>query len=215
MKLINPRFVPWAAAVLLVVVAGSALFVGLSGRGGDASIASPSGRNSPGSPAASFWLLSPSAGLSAMPEPTRAGPAFQSIDVLATPTAPPRKGALPTDQVDSPTPRRPVPIQSAEWLDLKAAGRIAVVDGHVVILEAGVDPLVSPKTGLPVPSARTLDTSYARWIIEPLGYGSDAKGNHFSNRNYWDLCEAGATTAALYYWQQLTGAPNVTGTAGY
>ena len=215
MKLINPRFVQWATAALLVVVAGSALFAGLSGKGRDASMGSPSARDSLGSPAASFWLPSPSAGLGATPEPTRAGPAFQPLDVLATPTAPPRKGALPTDQVDSPAPRRPVPLQSAEWLHLKAAGRIAVVDGHVVILEAGVDPLVSPKTGLPVPSARTLDTSYARWIIEPLGYGSDAKGNHFSNRNYWDLCEAGATTAALYYWQQLTGAPNVTGTAGY
>ncbi len=60
-----------------------------------------------------------------------------------------------------------------------------------------------------------LDTSYSRWIIEPLGYGKDAKGNTYSDKNFWNLCEAGATTAALYYWQQLTGRPDVTGTAGY
>jgi hypothetical protein len=60
-----------------------------------------------------------------------------------------------------------------------------------------------------------LVTNYARWIIEPLGRGRDARGNAFTDRNYWNLCEAGATTAALYYWQQLTGHPNVTGMAGY
>jgi hypothetical protein len=143
------------------------------------------------------------------------GSTFQPIDVFATPTVFPRSGALPTDQVDSPAPRRPVPVQSAEWLALKASGRIALVDGRVVVLDPGADPMVSPSTGQPVPAKRTLDTSYARWIIEPIGYGKDVKGNSFSNTNYWNLCEPGATAAALYYWQQLTGHPNVAGMEGW
>jgi hypothetical protein len=147
--------------------------------------------------------------------PTPAAPTFPPIDVFATPSAAPAKGALPTDQVDSPAPRRPVPVQSAEWLRLKASGRIALVAGKVVILDATADPMVDPVSGARVPAARTLETAYARWIIEPLGYGKDAKGNTFSNKNYWNLCEAGATTAALYYWQQRTGVPNVTGMAGW
>jgi hypothetical protein len=142
-------------------------------------------------------------------------PHFPPIDLFATPTAAPAHGALPTDQVDTLAPRRPVPAQSVEWLLLKSAGRVALVDGRVVVLPADADPLSDPTGGAPVPAARTLDTTYARWIIEPVGYGTDAKGNSFSDRNYWNLCEAGATTAALYYWQQLTGSPNVTGTAGY
>jgi hypothetical protein len=108
-----------------------------------------------------------------------------------------------------------VPAQSAEWLHLKAAGRIALVDGKVVVLDVAADPLVNPSTGKRVPNARLLETGYARWIVEPLGRGKDAKGNAFTDKNYWNLCEAGATTAALYYWQQATGHPNVTGMAGY
>jgi hypothetical protein len=147
--------------------------------------------------------------------PTAAGPTFQAIDVFASPSAPPARGALPTDQVDAPAPRRPVPFQSADWLRLKAAGRIALVDGKVAVLDVAADPLRIPGTGTAVPTALTLDTAYARWIIEPLGYGSDAKGNKFTDQNLWNLCEAGATTAALYYWQHATGRPDVTGTAGY
>ena len=147
--------------------------------------------------------------------PTAAGPTFQPIDVFATPSAPPAKGALPTDQVDAPAPRRPVPAQSAEWLRLKAAGRIALVAGTVSVLDAVADPLLDPATGIAAPTAFTLETAYSRWIIEPVGYGADAKGNRFTDQNLWNLCEAGATTTALYYWQGLTGRPDVNGTAGY
>jgi hypothetical protein len=204
---------------LLVVLAGVALLVGLPRRGGDGATASPTAETAGGSPTAAAWSPTPSAGPigSAIetPTPTPAAPAFQPVDVFATPTAPPPKGALPTDQVDSPAPRRSVPAQSSEWLELKAAGRIALVEGKVVVLDPGVDPLLNPMTGAAVPSARILDTAYARWIIEPLGYGKDEKGNSFSDRNLWNLCEPGATAVALYYWQQQTGHPNVTGTAGY
>ncbi|MGD0017751.1 MAG: hypothetical protein ABSD62_00710 [Candidatus Limnocylindrales bacterium] len=219
MRSIGRRFVPVGAAALLVVLAGGALFVGLRDGGGEEAAASPTAQIATGSPTASAGFASPPAGPTATateaPTPTPAVSTFQPLDVFAMPTAPPPKGALPTDQVDSPAPRRPVPAQSPEWLGLKAAGRIALVDGKPVVLDAGADPLVNPATGAPVPAARTLDTAYARWIIEPLGYGKDAKGNNFSDRNLWNLCEPGATTAALYYWQQLTGHPNVTGTAGY
>jgi len=147
--------------------------------------------------------------------PTAAGPIFQAIDVFATPSAAPLHGALPTDQVDAPAPRRPVPAHSADWLRLKAAGRIALVDGKIAVLDAAADPLRNPATGSTAPAAFTLDTTYSRWIIEPLGDGADAKGNRFTDQNLWNLCEAGATTTALYYWQQLTGRPDVTGAAGY
>ena len=204
----------------MVVLAASALLVGLPDGGGERATSSPSTSTpstgiAQGSPTASFAALSPSAAADATPGSSRTGATFQPIDVFATPSSPPRSGALPTDQVDSPAPRRPIPVQSADWLALKAAGRIVLVDGHVVVLSAGADPLVGPGTGLPVPSAAILDTAYARWIIEPLGNGSDEKGDHFSDKNYWNLCEAGATTATLYYWQRLTGTPDVTGTAGY
>jgi hypothetical protein len=157
----------------------------------------------------------PSTSPTPLASPVSPASAFVPIDLFAVPTQAPAAGALPTDQVDSPAPRRPVPAQSEEWLSLKAAGRIALVDGRPVVLDRGANPLADPVTGAPVPTSRLLDTSYSRWIIEPLGYGKDAKGNSFSNKNYWNLCEAGATTAALYYWQQLTGRPDVTGTAGY
>lgn len=143
------------------------------------------------------------------------GPQITPIDVFATPTPRPSKGALPTDQVDSYAPRRPVPAQSVDWLKLKAAGRIALVDGTVVVLPITADPLVNPSTGQRLPTARALETHYARWIVEPLGSGKDAKGNAFSDKNYWNLCEAGATTTALYFWQLQTGHPDVTGTVGY
>jgi hypothetical protein len=169
----------------------------------------------PSTPPASPQLspsLRPSVAATATPS---LGPAFQPIDLLATPTPPPASGALPTDQVDSPAPRRPVPVQSAEWLALKAAGRIALVDGQVVTLPAGADPLADPVTGAAVPDSRLLETDYARWIVEPMGYGRDARGNAYSNKNLWNLCEPGATAAALYYWQLRTGVPDVSGTEGW
>ena len=124
-------------------------------------------------------------------------------------------GALPyrPDRRARPTP--PVPAQSADWLALKAAGRLALIDGQPTVLLPNADPLTMPRIGLPVPGARTLVTGYARWIIEPLGKGKDVKGNDYEDDNFWNFCEVGATTVALYYWQQLNGHPNVTGTAGY
>ena len=204
---------PAGSVTLAVVVVGAALLAGLPGRDEAAaifpSVVAASSTLGPTETAVS------TVGPTSTPAPMPPGPTFQLVDVFATPSTPPAHDALPTDQVDSPAPRRPVPSQSAEWLRLKAAGRIALVDGQVVILGAAVDPLVSPATGLAIPAARTLDTTYARWIVEPLGYGLDARGNRYSNLNYWNLCEAGATTSALYYWQGPTGRPDVTGTAGY
>jgi hypothetical protein len=142
------------------------------------------------------------------------GPTFQPIDVWATPT--PRTGrAVPTAQDNISQPRRPAPVQDARWLALKAAGRIALADGRPVVLAADADPLTMPDTGQPVPGARTLDISYSRWIIEPTGGGRDELGHAYSDENYWNLCEVGATTVTLSYWQTLTGHPDVRGTKGY
>ncbi len=71
------------------------------------------------------------------------------------------------------------------------------------------------RPGWPCPPGATLDTSWTRWIVEPPGYGTDEKGDHYSDLSYWNLCGDGATTVTLWYWQQLTGGPDVTGTAGY
>jgi len=152
------------------------------------------------------------------PDPTAAastGPAFQPLDLFATPSPPPARGAQPTDPAFTSDPRRPMPAQSVEWLQVKAAGLVALVGGKVVRLDPGANPLAMPATGAAIPAARTLDTIWARWVVEPSGYGTDEKGNRFSNLNYWNMCSAGATTVALYYWQALTGHPNVTGTEGY
>jgi hypothetical protein len=192
MRSIGLRFGSWWAAALVVAVAGAALFVGLRSGGGAGSSPSPAVSSTAaiaeGSPTASLPYRTPASPTATEAlAPTPAAATFEPLDLFATPSAPPARGALPTDQVGSPAPRRPVPAQSAEWLRLKAAGRIALVDGQVVVLGAGVDPLLNPGTGLAVPAARSLETSYARWIIEPLGYGSDAKGNRFTDQNLWNL----------------------------
>ena len=145
----------------------------------------------------------------ATPAPTAipsAAPTFRSLTV--TLPGPVLKG----EWVD---PGRPLPVQSTDWTALKAAGRVAIVNGKVTILAADANPMVSQTTGLAIPATSILDTSWTRWIIEVPGVGRDEKGTYFRDLNYWKLCGDGAMTVALWYWQQLTGYPNVTGTSGY
>jgi hypothetical protein len=151
---------------------------------------------------------------------------FQPIDMFApeptptpAPTSPPgatsrpgRTGPPPIPLVD---PGRDIPDQSFDWLTLKAAGRIVLSKGQIGFLDAGTDPLANPVTGLALPAARRLNVAWTRWIVEPPASGTDAKGNRYHDLTYWNMCGPGATTVALYYWQQLTGHPNVTGKAGY
>jgi len=135
--------------------------------------------------------------------PTRsAGPTLKPLAVLG----PNGRG---------PDPSRPIAVQSRDWLALKATGRVAVVDGKITILPADADPMVIPSTGLPVPATKKLDVSWTRWVVETLGVGHDDKGSYYHDLSYWKLCGDGAMTVALWYWQQLTGHPDVTGTAGY
>jgi hypothetical protein len=89
------------------------------------------------------------------------------------------------------------------------------VNGKLTVLPDIADPLVNPITGVHVPDKTVLDTSWTRWIIEVPGSGIDEKGGYFSNLSYWEFCGNGAMTVVLWYWQQLTGHPNVTGTEGY
>jgi hypothetical protein len=168
----------------------------------DTSIASASGIVVPGT------LFSPSPSV-----PTAA--TFQPLDLFFSPSPPPARGALPTDPAAHVDLRRPMPDQSIDWLTLKASARVAILDGQVVVLPDGADPTVDQSTGKPLPAKRMLDVSWTRWVVEPFGYGTDEKGNRFSDLSYWNLCGDGAMTVALWYWQQLTGYPNVTGTAGY
>jgi hypothetical protein len=125
----------------------------------------------------------------------------------------------PVDLFDNPDQwadsRRPTPVQSPAWLNLKAEGRIALVSGQFGVLGPNWNPLIDPTTSERVPDKKLLDTSYTRWIIEVPGGGRDEKGNYFTNLSYWEFCGNGAMTVALWYWQQLVGHPDVTGTEGY
>jgi hypothetical protein len=219
------RFGPrWLTAVVAIAAVGTLTGIAVIASAGSGSTPAPS---FPASSAVAFDASAASAASSPSglvvpgtvyqsptdPEPT--GPTFPAIDVFHTASPAPARGALPTDPSAVVDSRRPIPVQSVDWLTLKAAGRIALVGGAVTVLPASADPLVDPSTGVAVPQKRLLDTAWTRWVVEPFGYGSDEKGNSFSNLSYWNLCGDGAMTVALWYWQQLTGGPDVTGTAGY
>ncbi len=211
-----------AAVGLAVVIAGAAIMVapwdsGAAGRmAADAAPASPSILIGDPSP---LTTLDPTAEVTATPtaSPTAfpSGPAFQAVDLFVVPSAAPSRGAQPTDPSFARDSRRPLAAQTGPWLQLKSAGRIALIDGQVVVLSLDANPMINPSTGKPVPPARRLDVTWSRWIVEPYGYGRDSKGNAYSDRSHWNLCGPGATAAALYYWQLATGHPNVTGTAGW
>ena len=143
------------------------------------------------------------------------GPTFDTVNLFVTPSPPPSRDAQPTDPAFAVDPRRTLPVQSSDWLNLKAGGQIALIGGKIVTLDPNISPMTNPLTGALLPTAFTLDTSWTRWVVEPTGSGTDEKGNRFTDLSYWNLCGPGASTVALYYWQQLTGHPNVTGTAGY
>jgi len=157
------------------------------------------------------------ASLPASPSATEPGSNFQPIGIFATPAAP--SHAHPSFQsTDRPWVRstaRPDATQAPDWSLAKAYGRVALFGGKVVTLGRAVDPLLMAGTSVPVAQARTLDTSWSRWIVEPLGSGQDEKGTQYRNLSFWNLCGPGASTVALYYWQQLTGRPNVTGMEGW
>jgi hypothetical protein len=209
------------AVALLVALAGTAMLAGSPQAGGGP--ASPGGTyvaagTSAGLPPTDSGATATATATATLPDPTvdlPSGPTFQPLDLFVTPSPPPARGAQPTDPAYAVDPRRPMPVQTVDWLTAKAAGRVALVYGKVVLLDPGADPLRMPATGDAVPAARTLDTTWTRQVVEPPGYGTDEKGNRFSDLNYWNLCSPGATTVALFYWQGLTGHPDVTGTAGY
>ncbi len=143
-------------------------------------------------------------------------PTFSTLDILAAPTPGPGQAGSATGEFDFSfvDPRRPLAQQSADWLALKASGRVELQAGKIGLLGAGSNPLTTA-SGAQLPVARTLDVAWTRWVIEPPGSGVDAKGNRYTDQSYWNLCGPGTMTVALYYWQLLTGRPNVTGTAGY
>jgi hypothetical protein len=212
------RLAAGAAIIAIVALGAAAVFAG-PGAGEPAATPSASAVAA-GTSFGSIDLPATSTpGATASPS---AGPTFQPIDLFAieppaTPAPPgrPARTSRPVDRIPLVDPGRDIPDQSVDWLRLKATGRIVLSKGKIGLLDAGADPLVDPTTGQPVPAARRLDTSWSRWIVEPPATGKDAKGNTYNDLTYWNLCGPGASTVALFYWQQLTGHPNVTGTAGY
>jgi hypothetical protein len=210
------------AAILIAIAVGSAAVLG--GQGAGASPATP-GASTLGAPATetattagtslSIAEASPSATPGSTASPS-AGPTFQPIDVFAAAPLPLLSPSEPPgDSIFHLDTGRPIPDQSTDWLTLKAAGQVVLSNGKIGLLDAGVNPLVEPSTGKAVPDAARLDLNWTRWIVEPPGSGKDAAGNAYTDLSFWNLCGPGATTVTLYYWQQLTGRPNVTGTAGY
>jgi|GEM_PF-897110 hypothetical protein len=208
------------AVVAVVALAGVALVAG-------GSPSTPSGATAAPTPGASVAIALDPTGTNPSSlvvrgtmtaEPTTdvtEAPTFPPLDLFATPSPAPARGALPTDPSYAIDPRRPLPVQAVDWLELKASGRISILGGQVTVLPATADPLVNPSSGAPVPAKAMLDTTWTRWVVEPPGYGTDEKGDRYSNLSYWNLCGDGAMTVALWYWQQLIGHPDVTGTAGY
>jgi hypothetical protein len=210
-SLLLPRPLLVGAALLLAAAAAGTALVLPGGGTPSAATAGPSGG------IAATAGRSPSVARATASPATDGFPSgFVPIDLFAVPPVQwlsPTDG--PGDSIFRNDPGRPIPAQSDEWLALKAAGRIALYDGHVGLLPAGVDPLLRPDAGVPVGQAGLLDLDWTRWIVEPVGDGTDVKGNRYSDRSYWNLCGPGAVTVALYYWQQLLGYPDVTGTEGY
>jgi hypothetical protein len=190
--------VPGVAAAAIVALIG---VVVLSGGGpGSAATASPRFASDPIAVATA----------SATPVPVTPDP---TIALPTNPPFPPINVFLRPDHWND--PRRPSLQPTLDWLTLKASGRISLVDGRVITLPASWDPMVSNSTGMLISDKTVLDTSWTRWMIEVSGSGRDERGNWFTDKNYWEFCGDGAMTVALYYWQQLTGHPDVTGTAGY
>ena len=159
---------------------------------------------------------------------------FQLIDMFAPmppqtppPTTPgqsaqPGQSSAPAQPTSTPRPVPPLvdpghekPDQSFSWLVDKASGRIALSVGKIALLPAGTYPLTNVATGADLPAARTLDVTFTRWIVEPVASGTDARGNYYRDLTYWNMCGPGAATVALYYWQMLTGHPDVTTRSGY
>jgi hypothetical protein len=182
----------------------------------------PSGRSAdPDSPTPSalaslLAAASPSAATSG-PGATPAGSGFQPIDMFApdVPSSVTHPDFHATEAPFHPSDARPIPSQPNSWLMEKAYGRIALVGGKTVLLDASVNPLLLQATGQPVAAAHSLAVAWTRWIVEPPGIGSDEKGVKYTDKSFWNFCGPGSATVTLYYWQQLTGHPNVTGMAGY
>jgi hypothetical protein len=146
---------------------------------------------------------------------TAAWSGFQAIGMFVPAGPPLHPDFQATEAPFHPSDARPIPSQATDWMTAKSLGRVALVNGKIVLLDPAVNPMVIQATGKYVPAARTLDVSWTRWIVEPPGRGSDEKGTSYVDRSFWNLCGPGSATVTLYYWQQLIGHPNVTGTAGY
>ncbi len=152
--------------------------------------------------------------------PTVPPPAFDPIDLFAAePAATPEPRLYPLDgpgdAIFEHDKGRPIPAQSVDWLTSKAYGRVALVEGKLSLLASGAYPLFYAGTRNALPPKLSLDVTWTRWIVEPPGSGRDDKGNSYYDLSYWNMCGPGAATVVLYYWQQLTGHPNVTGMSGY
>jgi hypothetical protein len=219
----------WAIGAAIAIVAIAAASLAMPALTGSAAAspaadatpgADPTGLSSISLATATAGLPSPSDTGTPTPLPTPTATPFPLIDMFAPmpPESPaPANHHVPSEKPGPPLvdPGRDIPDQSFLWLVAKASGRVVLSNGKIDLLAAGTYPLANPLTGAALPDARTLDVGWTRWIIEPTGTGKDAKNNSYTDLTYWNLCGPGAATVALYYWQQLTGHPDVTGMAGY
>ena len=122
----RPLIVAAVAVGLLLVIVFSAVLVGM--QPGASSVPTAGGSQEiafdPTADPAPSALLVPGTmyadPTATEPSPTESlGPTFQPIDVFATPSPAPARGALPTDPSFAQDARRPLPVQSVDWLGLK------------------------------------------------------------------------------------------------
>jgi hypothetical protein len=213
-----------AVVAIVAIAAASLAMPALTGSAAapsaGSSFADPSGLPSAPLDTATPEPSSPSVTGTPTPLPTPTATPFPLIDMFAQrppESPPPAAHNVPSERPGPPLvdPGRDIPDQSFGWLVTKASGRVVLLNGKIGLLPSGTYPLADPVTGAALPEARTLDVGWTRWIIEPTGTGKDAKNNSYTDLTYWNLCGPGAATVTLYYWQQLTGHPDVTGMAGY
>ncbi len=198
------------AAALVIAVAATALL---------AASRAPADSTPSGSASTTMFTVSATGSPAVTLAPSSAAPTptdfpFVPINMIA----PPGPAVHPVQTTDRPiviANSRPVSGQSRDWLTAKASARVALAGGKIILLDRTANPLLLPATGAALPAARTLDVSWTRWIVEPPGYGVDEKGTRYTDTSFWNMCGPGSATVASYYWQQLTGRPNVTGTAGW
>jgi hypothetical protein len=86
--------------------------------------------------------------------------------------------------------------QPTDWVRAKRAHQVRRIHGAGTVIAPiapGARRISAPPASLTLPSKVTAQ------FIEPLGVGQDDSGKRYVDVNYWNICAAGAATAAAAY----------------